>query len=329
MKQLNFKLIAQILGAAIVMASVLPQSASAQDTVTIGVPSWPGARGIAAILKVVAEKDLGAKVQTIPGTNPVIYKGMDGGKGDVDVHPDTWMPNQANLRKEYVDEKKTVALSTKPYNSRQGMCVPKYIADKYGVKSVFDLSKPEIVKLFDTDGNGKGEAWIGATGWAVTNIMKVMARDYGWLPLYEESTVDETINIARVDQLIKQQKPVLFHCYSAHYVFNKYELTMLDEPKYADSCYKMVQPQEDPDWYNKSKITCSIKDADVFVGYSKSLDKRFPAVAKMLTNFSLDVSQVAAISNSIGVEKIPEDQFAVKWVADNRPTVNHWLGLSK
>lgn len=310
-------------------ASAITPAALAQDVVTIGVPSWPGARGIAAILKVVMEKDLGAKVQSIPGTNPVIYKGMDSGKGDADVHPDSWMPNQANLRKEYVDDKKTVALNGKPYNSRQGMCVPKYVSDKHGVKSVFDLSRPEVVKLFDSDGNGKGEAWLGATGWAITNIMKVMARDYGWLPLYEESSVDETVNIARVDALIKQQKPVLFHCYSAHYVFSKYELVMLDEPKSADSCYKMVQPQEDPDWYNKSKITCAIKDADVFVAYSKSLDKRTPAVAKMLANVSLDVKQVAGISNAIGVEKLPEEQFAVKWVADNRATVNRWLGTGK
>jgi glycine betaine/proline transport system substrate-binding protein len=314
---------AALLGAAMVAPSM------AQDMVTIGVPSWPGARGIAAVLKLVAEKDLGAKVQTVPGTNPVIYKGMDGGKGDVDVHPDTWMPNQANLRKEYVDEKKTVLLSSKPYNSRQGMCVPKYVADKFGVKSVFDLAKPEVVKLFDSDGNGKGEAWLGATGWAVTNIMKVMARDYGWLPLYEDSTVDETVNVARVDSLYKQGKPVLFHCYSAHYIFSKYDLVMLDEPKNADSCYKMVQPQEDPDWYNKSKITCSIKDADVYVGYSKSLEKRAPAVAKLLANFSLDVKQVALMSHAIGVDKIPEDQFAAKWVAENRPTVNRWLGLTK
>ena len=31
----------------------------------------------------------------------------------------------------------------------------------------------------DSDGNGKGEFWIGADGWASANVNQVKLRDYG------------------------------------------------------------------------------------------------------------------------------------------------------
>ena len=33
---------------------------------------------------------------------------------------------------------------------------------------------------FDTDGDGMGEIWIGAAGWASTNIEKIRAKSYGY-----------------------------------------------------------------------------------------------------------------------------------------------------
>ncbi len=301
-------------------------SAAAQSNISIGVPNWPGARGIAAILKATIEKELGAKASTVSGTNPVIYKAMDEGKGDIDVHPDSWMPNQANFRAEYVDQKKSVTLNKGPYTGKQGICTPKYVQDKYGVKSIFDLAKPEIIKAFDANGRGKGEVWLGATGWAITNILKVQARDYGWAPLYEESNIDETLFYGKLDDYYRQQKPILFHCYTPHWTSFKYQLVMLEEPVNSADCYKMVQPQQDPDWFNKSKITCAIADANVYVAYSKSLETRAPAVAKLLANVSFTAAQMNEISDAIAVKKINEDTYAAGWVASNEAVVKRWLG---
>ncbi len=38
----------------------------------------------------------------------------------------------------------------------------------------------------DSDGNGKGEFWIGADGWASANVNQVKLRDYG---LYDAGIV--------------------------------------------------------------------------------------------------------------------------------------------
>ena len=46
------------------------------------------------------------------------------------------------------------------------------------ITSIFDLGRPEVVKAMDSDGNGKGEFWIGADGWASANVNEVKIRDY-------------------------------------------------------------------------------------------------------------------------------------------------------
>ena len=48
-----------------------------------------------------------------------------------------------------------------------------------------DLGRPDIAALMDSDGNGLGEMWIGAPGWASANVNEVKTRDYGLLDFVE------------------------------------------------------------------------------------------------------------------------------------------------
>ena len=48
------------------------------------------------------------------------------------------------------------------------------------ISHINDLLSPDLSAALDTNGDGKGEMWIGATGWASTNVEKVRGRDYGY-----------------------------------------------------------------------------------------------------------------------------------------------------
>ncbi len=322
--QRTLKTLCLTLGLVLVLNTV----AAAAEKINVGVPNWPSARAIANIIKVVLEGELGYEAGLVPGSNPVIYKAMDAGKGDIDVHPDTWMPNQANLRKEYVEKRGTVELNTTPYHGNQGMCVPRYLRDEMGVRSIEDLLKPEVVRMLDRDRDGKGEIWIGATGWASTNVEKVKARDYGYTDLYEPSTIDETLIYAQLGQRYAKKEPIVLHCYTPHWIHFKYDMVFLEEPPYKEGCLKVIQPNEDPDWFHKSKANCAWKTADVYVAFSKSLRKRAPEVARFLEHISLDEKQVSALTHAIAVEKRDAAAVAKEWVAQNRATVDTWLGLN-
>ena len=58
---------------------------------------------------------------------------------------------------------------------------------------------------FDTDGNGKGEIWIGAAGWASTNVEKIRAKSYGYSETMNLKEMDETLALAEVDNAVAQE----------------------------------------------------------------------------------------------------------------------------
>ena len=295
--------------------------------VTIGVPNWPSVNITANIIKVIAEDNFGVDVELVPSSNAVIFKAMDRGKGDIDVHPEVWMPNQANLAKEYVEKNKTVSMSTKPYAAVQGICVTKMTQEQHGIKSVLDLVNPDVSKLFDSDGDGRGELWVGAPGWASTNVEKVKARDYGYGEFFELTTIEETLVLAQLDDAVTKKRPFVFFCYGPHHMFQLHDLVQLEEPAYEEAKWKMVQPTDDPDWFNKSKINVAWPATNVHIAYSKQLDGKVPEVTKLLTNIQLNSALVSSWTYALVVDKQEAAEYAKKWVADNPDVVNQWLGL--
>ena len=170
------------------LALSLAAPAMAADVV-VGVPNWPSAVATANVIKVVLEDNLGLEVELQNGTNAVFFEGMDA--GSVHVHPEVWLPNQNNLNQKFVKEKGTVVIAPKGVAGDQAVCVTKGTAERTGITELSELSDPDMAKHFDTDGDGKGEMWIGAAGWASTVIEKIRAKSYGY---------DETMSLKEMDE---------------------------------------------------------------------------------------------------------------------------------
>ena len=131
--------LAGLLGASLIAFGA--SAALAQEKVNVAAPNWSSATAIAHLIKVLVDEKVGGEATLVPGTNATIYQGMDRGKGDIDVHPDIWLPNQANFTQEFVDEKGTVALSGNYYDGKQGFCVSKDFQEKTGITSIYDLAR--------------------------------------------------------------------------------------------------------------------------------------------------------------------------------------------
>jgi len=201
--------------------------AQAADVV-IGVPNWPSVLVTAHVLKVAMENNLGLEVELQNGTNPVVFEGMDA--GSMHVHPEVWLPNQTNLNNTYVAEKQTVRMNPNGVAGDQAMCVTKSTVDRTGIENLTDLTDPEMAKNFDTDGDGMGEIWIGAAGWASTNIEKIRAKSYGYDATMTLKEMDETLALAEVDAAVTQEENIVFFCYTPHHMFALHELVILKEP---------------------------------------------------------------------------------------------------
>lgn len=297
-------------------------SAQAADVV-IGVPNWPSVNVTANVLKVILEDNFGLDVELQNGTNPVVFEAMD--SGSMHVHPEVWLPNQSNLHQKFVKDKGSVTMNPNGVSAFQGMCVTKHTADEHGVRKISDLTDPDMAKLFDTDGDGLGEIWIGAPGWASTNVEKIRAKSYGYAETMSLKEMDETLALAEVDNAVVQKKPIVFFCYTPHHMFALHELVILEEPPYDASKWNVIQPTDDPDWLDKSSAPVAWDLAYLHIHYATALESEQPEVASLLSKVKLDTDTVSQMTYALVVEKQDPADFAKKWVADNSSTVEMWL----
>ncbi len=297
------------------------------EKVNIGKPTWTGAQAIAALLQAVVVERIGGEADLVPGNNATIFQAMDQGKGDIDVHPDVWLPNQQSFTQKYVDGKGTVQLSKNPYEGNQGFCVSQNFAKANKISDIADLGRPDVAMKMDSDGNGKGEMWIGAPGWASANVNEVKVRDYNLSPFIDAIRAEESVKTARVKDSIAKNEGYAFYCYKPHAIWYMFDVTMLSEPKYDPAMYKMVQPSDSPDWYKESKVATKDALKKVQIAWSKSLKDRSPAIVEFFERFSLTADDVSAFAYEISGKGRDASEVASEWIKNNPKRVDAWLGL--
>ena len=308
--------------AALLSASVSTTAVQAADIV-IGVPNWPSVAVTADILKVVLEDNFGLEVELQNATNPVVFEAMD--SGSMHVHPEVWLPNQTNLHNTFVKDKGTVSMNPNGVPAFQGMCVTKGTADRTGIKSLSDLSDPDMAKNFDANGDGMGEVWVGASGWASTSVEKIRAKSYGYDETMELLEMDETLAMAQVDAAVAKDSNHVFFCYTPNHVFALHDLVVLEEPAYDGAKWKVIQPTDDPDWLEKSDAPVAWDLAYLPIHYASSLKESHPEAAAMLANVKMDTDLVSGMTYALVVDKVDPAEYAKQWVQDNAELVESWL----
>lgn len=307
------------------MSVALGGSALAQEKVSVGVPNWPSGEATAYVLKALLERYAGASVETKPGNNAVIYEAMGRGRGDIDVHPEARLPNHQGLVDTYVNKDGTVKLAAHGIPADQGICVTKKTADEHNIRSIEDLVNPENAKLFDTNGDGKGELWIGAQGWGSTNVERAKAHSYGYDLFFELQTFDEALVLTQLDDAVLRGRPFVFHCYTPNHIFAQHELIELKQPAYDEAKWKFVQPDTDPQWVEKSSVAMAWAPSTLYIAYSKSLEERAPESVKILNQIELTSDLISSWTKALVVDKRDAQEFGQEWVKANGETIEGWL----
>ena len=302
--------------------SAFGSTAFAADVV-IGVPNWPSVQATAHVLKVALESKLGLEVELKNGSNKQVFDAMDA--GTMHVHPEAWLPNLNHLRRKYVISKKSIKMHRSGATGTQGMCVTKGTAERTGIKELKELRNPEMAKKFDTDGDGKGDVWIGANGWGSTPIEQIRARSYGYDKTMNLRIMEESAGLAEVDAAVKAKKDIVFFCYTPHYIFAQHDLVVLKEPVYDAQKWIIVPPSDTPGWLEKSSAAVAWGIAHLNVSYAASLEKSQPKAAAMLSKVSLSTDTLTAMTYALSVEKQEPAAFAKKWVEDNQAAVDKWF----
>lgn len=328
------------LAVALLLGSTIAISQS-NERVTIAEQSFAGSKAVSYILKAVIEKRLGGQADVKLADTAVAVTALDKGDGQLDVIGDFWMPNQNARWTEFVEKKKTIFHNDEPYKGIQRLWIPGYLQDSHKIYSIDDLKKPEIAKLFDSDGNGLGEYWPGAPGWGSTQIWMVKMRSYGLDKLFEHTIVDQAVFLNKLDSEYKKKKAMLFYYWTPEWVPQAYDIRPLKEaqftgykgenakgsPFYAGEkgCFELYNPREAQDWLERSHITCQNPDAEIWVVYSKSLATRAPRTAQFFKQIKLDPAEVSKWVGSIARDKKDPQDVAEEWVSKNKSIVDEWI----
>ena len=307
------------LGALSAAMAGAPSAATAADVV-IGVPNWPSVKATANIMKVVIEDNLGLEVELQNGTNPVIFEAMD--KGSMHVHPEVWLPNQDSLFQQYAD---SVTRNENSAAAVQGICVNE-AAQEAGFSNIADLADPTKAELLDSDGDGRGEVFIGATGWASTNVEKVKGRSYGYDATVDLTELDEGVAYSQLDAA---RPPVSrgrasatrrTTCFTVHP-----DLKMLEEPPYDAAGWNVLQPDEDPEWLEKSSAAMAWPDATAQPVFANALEEAHPQAAAVMQNIDLNEDDLGSFAYALVVDEEDPEAFAQQWVEENIERVGGWL----
>ena len=195
-------------------------------------------------------------------------------------------------------------------------------------RSIDDLTNPDVAALFDSNGDGKGELWIGAPGWASTNVEKIRAKSYGYDQTMELTEIDETVAYANLDNAIKAGDPWAGFCYTPHYVFALHDMQILEEPAYDAAKWNVTQPTDDPNWLE-------ISDARRRLGPGLSARAlrqvasriRIPTWPRCLANVKLrHRCRFRTMTYALVIDgKIEPLAYAEQWVAENEDAVLGWM----
>lgn len=292
-------------------------------TVVVGVPDWPSAQVTAHIIGQLLEDELGvtSRLRTIGGVQ--LFGAID--RGEVDVHPEVWLPNMDAFVAEYADDRGTLALAPKTVTASQSMCTTRASQEATGLRALSDLADPEIARHFDTNDDGRGEVWIGDFDWSSTRMERIRAQSYGYDETMQLLTMPEDMAMAALDAAVVTGQPMVFYCYEPHFVFDLHEVVRLDEPDYDPTRWLVLTPEEDPAWLTRSMAATAYAPSTFRIGYAANLADSHPKVVDFLDAVALTTDDATKMSYAVSVEGRDPEQVAADWIETNADRWQTWV----
>lgn len=278
------------------IAAVAPGDAA--DAIMIADPGWAASTVAAQIVRLALEEQgISATVEKVDQTD--LSADLVSDDPTFHVHPDLWVDNQPLTLKEAIAEDR-VLLNTEPYVASQGVYILDNDQTRTAVTSLDDLADTDTARLFDADGDGDGELWLGARGWVSTRNLRDWA-DSADLPHVEAEEYSETIFKAKLKQLAQADQPAIFYDYVPDGLHEIYDLRRLGDV-----------PGE------------SARDeVDVHIARTAELANLSPTADRILTNLRFTTDDMNSFIAQSDAGTDPK-AIAEAWVADHSDLLSEW-----
>lgn len=212
----------------------------------------------------------------------------------------------------------------------QGYLIDKKTADAYHIKYLTDLKKPEIAKLFDTDGDGKADLTGCNPGWGCELIIDHHIKAYGLEKTVTHNRGSYFALMADTIARYKQGQPVLYYTWVPQWIAG-----VLVEGK--DVVWLEVPNTDLPDGKNDVNTSFDGKNLGFAVDKVEAvLNKEFaeenPAALKFLSQVQITTDDESEQNFKMqnGESSIKDiRRHASEWVAAHRTEFDAWLTASR
>jgi glycine betaine/proline transport system substrate-binding protein len=206
-------------GVTLATGSLFAQAAE-QEPIKIGWVNWSDTEIAVKLANITIEDQLKQPVKLVMADIGIQFQAM--ANGNIDLIPMVWLPSthQAFWDK-YKDKLEDLGVL---YEGRIGMAVPTSIPVSE-VASVEDLNKPEVKKKFE------GKILTSEVGNGQYKLTLKAIEAYK-LDGYKMVASSESGMLSELDRNNKRDKWSLINAWSPHWMFSKWSLRYLDDPKH-------------------------------------------------------------------------------------------------
>ena len=274
------KLINKLLAVSAISVALLPGVVSADcGKARLADFDWSSANVHTAIVGFILEHGYGCEVEITKGsTTPIMAAHYD---GQLDIVTELWYDNiVANY--DPVEEAGIIRnLGINTPDSQQAFYVDKTTADKYNLKTVWDMLDPEIAALFtDPENPDMGRMTSCISGWTCYTVNYVKQRQYGLDEYYTNFDPGSggALDAAIAGAFAKKQ-PIFTYYWAPTGLMGKVDLVRLEEPPFSQACWNAI-----------SEVVEDIK--------ANGKDSYNPRCASEYRDMSLDKSVLTAWADS-------------------------------
>ncbi|BAZ93092.1 proline/glycine betaine ABC transporter substrate-binding protein [Thiohalobacter thiocyanaticus] len=206
----------------------LAGTAQAEKEIRIGWTAWSDAEFVTKLAARILEDEMGYEVELIQTDIAPQYQGL--ATGSIDIMLMSWQPG---THADYIEKlgSKMVNLGLLYTHARLGWVVPSYIPEDR-VSSIADLKDPGVMDKLDDTITGIDP------GAGLTRLSKQAIEDYGLD--YELQISSGAGMTAALDRAIRRNEWIVVTGWSPHWMFGKYDLRYLDDPKGTLGSYERV-----------------------------------------------------------------------------------------
>jgi len=270
--------------------------------------------------------------------NPLFYQSVM--LGDVDYWTNGWFPNHASQMPKRSEKRVEVVGYVVKAGGLQGYLVSKRDVEKYNIKSLDDFKRPEVMKAFDANGDGKADLTACPPGWGCEKVITHHFKVYDLADYINPIKAGYAASMADTMARYKAGEPIFFYTWAPNWTIGKLkpgkDVMWINVPE--------IKPKESQmagkDRMTVSGIEGAVSDplktgfvvSDIQVVANRKFLEKNPAAKKFFEVFTLPLSDINEQNTKMEEgEKSQKDieRHAQEWIAANRDKWNSWLDAAR